>query len=73
MVSEEPNRKPEYAGMTVNERLFAAGLLETFDEAVRAGNRNRMIEILIKVEIEPDGAARTADSILAHPTRFGRL
>jgi hypothetical protein len=72
-VSEEPNEKPKYSGMTVNERLFAAGLLETFDNAVRAGDRDGIIELLIKVEMEPDGAARTADSILAHPTRFGRL
>jgi len=59
--------------MTVNERLPAAGLLEKFDEAVKSGRRERMIEILIQVETNLDGAMRTADAILAHPTRFGRI
>ena len=72
-MSQEGSAKPEYSGMTVNERLFAAGLLEAFDSAVRVRNREGMLEILIKVEMEPEGAARTADRILAHPTQFGRM
>jgi len=59
--------------MTVNERLFEAGLLDAFDRAVRAADRAKIVEILIKVEIDAPEAARTADSILKHPTRYGRI
>jgi len=43
--------KPDYSGMTVNERLFAAGLLDAWDAAVNARNRNRMIEVLLEVDL----------------------
>jgi hypothetical protein len=69
----EANSGPKYSGMSVNERLFAADLLEAFDCAVRACSREGMIEILSKVELEPGEAALTADNILAHPTRFGGM
>jgi len=36
----EPPDRDGFAGMTVNERLFAAGILDQFDEAVaRRGSR----------------------------------
>jgi hypothetical protein len=37
--------------MTINERLFAAGLLDAWDAAVRARNRGRMIELLQEVDL----------------------
>ncbi len=58
----EANSGPKYSGLTVNERLFAAGLLEAFDYPVRAGNKEGMSETLIKVEMEPGGAALTTDT-----------
>jgi hypothetical protein len=64
--------KPEYAGMTVNERLSSAGLLVTFDKAVQRGDRDAMIELLTAVELG-EQAAGIADAILSHPTRYGRL
>jgi hypothetical protein len=71
----EPNREREqqFTGMTVNERLFAAGLPDSFDSAVRSGERKKMIDLLMNVGLEPEAAVRTADAILADPTRFGRL
>ena len=71
----EPNREREqqFAGMTVNERLFAAGLLDSYDSAVRSGERSKMIDLLMNVGLEPEAAVRTADAILADLTRFGRL
>ena len=53
--------KPEYAGMTVNERLFTAGLLVTFDEAIQRGDRDAMIEMLTAVELG-EQAAGIADA-----------
>ena len=38
-----------YRGMTVNARLFAAGLLGDFDEEVCSGNRKKMIDLLDRV------------------------
>ena len=55
--------------MTVNERLSAAGLIDTFDAAARARDPDRMTEILSDVAIE--NAPATADAILADPARFG--
>jgi hypothetical protein len=60
----------EYAGMTTNERLLVAGLLDAFDAAARARDRARMIEILGRVELG-DQADWIADTILADPQRYG--
>ena len=59
-----------YAGMTVNERLFAAGKLNLFDFAIRLGWRGWAIRILRSVDLETP--ERTVDAILADPTRYGR-
>ena len=37
------------AGMTVNERLYVAGLLDAFDEAVKRKDVDMLAEILSKV------------------------
>lgn len=60
----------KFAGMTTNERLFAAGLLDTFNQAARRRDRARMIEVLSKVELA-DQADKIADGILADPKRYG--
>jgi hypothetical protein len=56
--------------MTVNERLFEADLISAFDAAAFARDRERMIELLRRVDMG-DGAIQTADTILAHPERCG--
>ena len=58
-----------YAGMTVNERLFEARLLEAFDAAARARDRSEMIRILTEVDV--DDAAGSADAILQRPEKYG--
>ena len=62
--------KPDYSGMTVNERLFAAGLLDAWDEAVRGRNRSRMIEVLLEVGLAHD-AEPISDAVLANPKFYG--
>ena len=54
-----------YAGMTVNERLFDARLLDAFDEAVRRGDRDGMVQMLTRVDVDPKEAVDTADKIIA--------
>ncbi len=39
----------EYSGMTVNERLFHAGLINDFDKSIEQQNRVKLIHILEKV------------------------
>lgn len=39
-------KRPDFSGMTVNERLFTSGLVEQFDAAIAAGDRHRAIELL---------------------------
>lgn len=52
--------------MTVNERLFSAGLLEAWDEAVRQRDRACMIALPMSVELAAEQAAFTADTALVN-------
>lgn len=60
-----------YEGMTVNERLYAAGLLDAFDNATQSGDRSRMIEILKTVQVIL--AEQVADQILSNPAKYGYI
>ena len=60
----------KYSAMTVNERLFEAGLLNAWDAAAKARSRAEMVDILLKVELGDD-AEPIADGILANPAKFG--
>jgi hypothetical protein len=55
-----------YVGMTTNERLFNAGLLDLWDMAKRARNREEMIRLLVQVGATEWHAARIADTVLAY-------
>lgn len=41
----------KYAGMTVNERLWASGLMDEFERAISEKNTNEAIRILTEVEL----------------------
>jgi hypothetical protein len=60
-----------FDGMTVNERLFVAGLLEEWDAAMNTADRSRAIEILTRADMSEDGAASTVDAVLANPAKYG--
>jgi len=64
-------QKPKFAGMTVNERLVVAGLLQQWDKSVKARDRDAMIAILKRVDLPETESARIADSVLANPTKYG--
>ena len=59
-----------YAGMTLNERLYTAGLLERFNEAVQQSDLGAMAELLGQVGIDASGAQSTINTILANPARY---
>jgi molecular chaperone GrpE (heat shock protein) len=41
----------KYAGMTVNERLWASGLMDEFERAISEKNTDEAIRILTEVEL----------------------
>jgi hypothetical protein len=59
----------KFAGMTANERLYSAGLSNSFDQAARRRDRARMIEILGKAGLA-NQADEIIDAILADPKRY---
>ena len=68
---DDASRK--YAGMTLNERLWSAKLIERWDAAVRARDRAAMLDILAQVEIAdgPKGRVWIVDTTLADPRKYG--
>ena len=44
----------DYSGMTVNERLFVAGLADVYDEAVATGDLALMNQVLAQVNLRRD-------------------
>ena len=56
-------------GMTTNERLFEAGLMQEFDEARKALDAERMIALLVRVELG-DQARAIVDDVLSNPERY---
>lgn len=63
------NNKPNYGGMTVDERLRAAGILETWERALISRDRERTIELLVAVDLS-ERAEVISDTVLANPGRF---
>jgi hypothetical protein len=58
-------------GMTVNERLFAYGLLDAWDEFARKRDRSQMIALLIQTAIDREQAERTVDAVINNPAMYG--
>jgi len=64
-------QRPNFGGMTANERLFTAGLLDEFGAAIDVSDRQRAIELLEQVAMSADSATTTVDAVLANPTNYG--
>jgi hypothetical protein len=60
----------KYSGMTVNERLYEAGIVNAWDTAAISRNRAHMIELLVQVDLS-EQAEEIVDTILADPKRYG--
>jgi len=63
--------QPNYAVMTVNERLFEAGLMDRFDEAAKSRDAEAMVRILMQVALTEKDARWSVKTILANPRRYG--
>jgi hypothetical protein len=60
-----------FGGMTVNERLFVAGILDQFDDAARRRDRQAMLAYLRRVAMTDSQAVETTYTILANPSFYG--
>lgn len=60
-----------HGGMTINERLAELQLFEEWDRAVANRDRQRMIKVMLKVELSQKQAALTVDAVLANPEKYG--
>lgn len=61
----------KYAGMTFNERLFHAGLLDQFDAAIIDKDKVGAISILQKTELSIEAATETVTAIFKNPGMYG--
>jgi hypothetical protein len=63
-----PEGEPiNFAGMTVNERLFVAGLLDQWDDACRLRDRDAMIALPIRKKYQPPMPHRFTPIIRSAP------
>ena len=69
--SDVSGQAQDFGGMTVNGRLFAAGLLQKFDAAIDARDPRRAIELLVQVAMSDASARETVDAVLANPAKHG--
>lgn len=63
--------RDRFTGMTVNERLVVAGLVDEFDSAAHARDRVRLCAVLRRVAFSAEEAESIADSVLGNPARYG--
>ena len=63
-------RESKYGGMTTNKCLFDVGLLPEWQSAARSRNRERMIELLGKVDLG-DQAEWITNTVLSNPGKYG--
>ena len=61
----------KYDGMTVNERLFEAKLLDEYDSAVKKRDKKALVKILKKVTLSEEQANAIIDAIFSNPKKYG--
>jgi hypothetical protein len=57
--------------MTVNERLFVAGFVAAFDEAIMRRDRATLIQLLTSVEIDREDAEGIVRKMSENPAKYG--
>lgn len=71
LIKKNTKEGERFSGMTVNERLFEAKLLEAFDFAVNKRDKKKLVEILKKVALSEEQANSTIDAIFLNPKKYG--
>jgi hypothetical protein len=66
-MSERPSDR-ELSGMTVNERLFACGLMERWDVATGEKKKDEMISLLCDTALSKEQATWTVEEVLKRAT-----
>ncbi|HAW76608.1 MAG TPA: hypothetical protein DCW74_12845 [Alteromonas australica] len=61
----------ELKGVTINERLFALKVTESFDAAIKSKNCKAAIEVLEQCGLSYSSALETVSSIFKNPKRYG--
>ncbi|HJU09021.1 MAG TPA: hypothetical protein VJ727_11145 [Rhodanobacteraceae bacterium] len=61
----------EISGMTVNERLFALGLDEEFEQAFASLDQARVSAVLRKAKLAEQQAEETASALLSNLEYYG--
>ena len=61
----------ELKGMTVNERLYAFGLMDKFDAAIRNRDLEASMLVLVEAKFTQAQANETVSSILRKPSTYG--
>ena len=69
--SKPAPERESYRGMTINERLLAAGLHQYFDAAACNRDGSAMIALLMAIELDELQAKSTTDAILNRPEEYG--
>lgn len=58
-------------GMTVNERLYALDLMDSFDKAMKNRDSKKGIQVLLQAKLSEQQANETVTSILETPEKYG--
>lgn len=66
-VGDQPPAISPYAGMTVIERPFTAGLLDSFEKAAYAKDEKAIRAILAKVDLGDDAANEIIEWVKSSP------
>lgn len=61
----------KYKGMTLNEMLFEANLINDFETAIKIRDVRQAMEVLSKINILKDDAEKIINTIFQNPKKFG--
>jgi hypothetical protein len=61
----------DFVGMTLNERLHSAGLLDEFDSAARRRDRDALVALLSRIDLPRKSAEESVEALLGDPAKYG--
>lgn len=61
----------EYQAMTTNEKLVVSGLIDEWDRAIKARDRDKAVSILKRVFVSSAEAEEIVFKVLENPSKYG--